>query len=90
LKIGGKLQDDNVEESAIYAQLTPIIREVLDDDAIEVTPGLCARDVDGWDSLSHIRLLLAVEKEFKIKFSTVEIGRLRTVGDLVGLISSRC
>jgi acyl carrier protein len=78
-----------VEQSFIYGRLTAIIREVLDDDTIEVTPGLSAKDVDGWDSLSHIRLLLAIEKEFKIKFSTVEIGRLQTVGDLEVLISSR-
>lgn len=78
-----------MEQSFIYGRLTAIIREVLDDDTIEVTPGLSAKDVDGWDSLSHIRLLLAIEKEFKIKFSTVEIGRLQTVGDLEVLISSR-
>jgi acyl carrier protein len=79
-----------LEPSAIYPRLTAIIRDVLDDDTIEVTPELSARDVDGWDSLTHIRLMLAIEKAFKLKFSTVEVGRLRTVGDLVSLIGSRC
>jgi acyl carrier protein len=45
--------------------------------------------VDGWDSLTHIRLILTVEKAFKIKFSTSEIGKLEKVGDLVALIRAR-
>jgi acyl carrier protein len=44
--------------------------------------------VDGWDSLTHIRLMLTVEKAFKIKFSTSEIGQLENVGDLVALIEA--
>ena len=47
------------------------------------------KDVDGWDSLTHIRLILTVEKAFKVKFSTSEIGKMQTVGDLVTLIKAR-
>jgi acyl carrier protein len=45
--------------------------------------------VDGWDSLTHIRLILTVEKTFKVKFSTSEIGKLENVGALVALIKAR-
>jgi acyl carrier protein len=45
--------------------------------------------VDGWDSLTHIRLILTVEKAFRVKFSTSEIGKMETVGDLVKLIKAR-
>lgn len=58
-------------------------------DSITATPGLPAKDVDGWDSLTHIRLMLTVEKAFKVKFSNSEIGKLETVGDLVTLINAR-
>ena len=78
-----------MEEAQVYARLTPIIRDVMDDDSIDVTPQLSAKDVDGWDSLTHIRLLMTIEKAFKIKFSTSEIGKLQTVGDLVSLIGHR-
>jgi len=54
-----------------------------------VTPELSAKDVDGWDSLTHIRLILSVEKAFKIKFTTSEIGKLQNVGDLARLIEMR-
>jgi acyl carrier protein len=75
-----------MEEAQIYARLTDIIRNVMDDDSINVTPQLSAKDVDGWDSLSHIRLLMTIEKEFKFKFSTSEVGKLQTVGDLAALV----
>ena len=63
---------------------------MFDDDSINVTPELSAKDVDGWDSLTHIRLMLSVEKAFKVKFTTSEIGNLKNVGDLVALIKQRC
>ena len=78
-----------MDESQIYARLAEIFEDVFDEDLIEVTPELSAQDVDGWDSLTHIRLILTVEKAFKIKFSTSEIGKLENVGDLVRLIKSR-
>jgi acyl carrier protein len=78
-----------MDESQIYARLAEIFQDVFDEDLIEVTPELSAKDVDGWDSLTHIRLILTVEKAFKIKFSTSEIGKLENVGDLVTLIKAR-
>jgi acyl carrier protein len=78
-----------MNETHIYARLTEIFQDVLDDDSISLTPELTAKDVDGWDSLTHIRLMLTVERAFKTKFSTSEIGKLNNVGDLVALINSR-
>jgi acyl carrier protein len=78
-----------MEESEIYTQLTTIFEDVFDEESIVVTPELSAKDVDGWDSLTHIRLILTVEKAFKIKFATSEIGKLENVGDLVKLIKAR-
>jgi acyl carrier protein len=77
-----------MDEPQIYARLTEIFSDVFDED-IHVNPELSAKDVDGWDSLSHIRLVLTIEKAFKIKFSTSEIGKLENVGDLVTLIKAR-
>jgi len=78
-----------MDEPQIYARLTEIFHDVFDEDSIELTPELSAKDVDGWDSLAHIRLILTVEKAFKIKFSTSEIGKLENVGDPVKLIEAR-
>ena len=78
-----------MNDEQIYEKLTALFRDVFDDDSIEVSPALSAKDVDGWDSLSHIRMIITVEKAFKTKFSTSEIGKLEQVGDLVALIKAR-
>lgn len=78
-----------MESNAIYQQLTRVFAEVFDDDAIVLTPTTTAEDVDGWDSLNHIRLIVSVEKAFQIKFSTPEIAKLKNVGELVALIASK-
>jgi len=74
---------------AIYTQLTAIFHDVFDDESIVVTPELTADDVDEWDSLAHIRLVLAIEKKFGLKFSAAEVGRLKNVGEFVSLIQSK-
>ena len=78
-----------MQDPEIYARLAEIFQSVFDEDSIKITPELSAKDVDGWDSLTHIRLMLTIEKAFKIKFSTSEIGKLQNVGDLVTLIKRR-
>lgn len=78
-----------MDEQQIYARLAEIFEDVFDEDSIKVTSELSAKDVDGWDSLTHIRLILTIEKAFKIKFSTSEIGKLENVGDLVTIIKAR-
>jgi acyl carrier protein len=78
-----------MDKAQIYAHLTTLFQDVFDDDSILVAPELTAKDVDGWDSLTHIRLMLSIEKTFRIKFSTSEIGKLENVGALVALIQAR-
>jgi acyl carrier protein len=78
-----------MDEPQIYTRLGKIFEDVFDDDSIQVTPDLTAKDVDGWDSLAHIRLILTIEKAFKVKFSTSEIGKLEKVGDLAAIIKAR-
>jgi acyl carrier protein len=64
-------------------RLNRIFREVFDDDHIRVYPEMTANDVEGWDSLSHVNLIVAVETEFGIRFSQKELLTLKNVGDLL-------
>jgi acyl carrier protein len=66
----------------VFAKLTPVFRDVFDDDHIVVSPEMTARDVDGWDSVANIRLMVSIEDEFKIRFSVGEFQDFRNVGDL--------
>jgi acyl carrier protein len=71
------------------ATLTQVLHDVFDDDTIVLRPELSAADVDGWDSLAHVRLLLTVERKFGIKFNAIEAGKLKNVGELMELIDSK-
>jgi acyl carrier protein len=69
--------------------LKEIMWDVFDDDSIEPTEAMTAEDVDGWDSISHIRLIVSIEKQFKVKFTNVEVEKFRNVGDLLKGINSK-
>jgi acyl carrier protein len=69
--------------------LTRIFQDVFDDDSIVLRPDLTAADVLGWDSLTHIRLVLTIEREFGIRFTVTEVGGLKNVGELVELIEAK-
>jgi acyl carrier protein len=72
-----------------YEKLTAVFRDVFDEDDLSLTPETTADDVDGWDSLTHIRLVLAVSKAFGVKFSASEIGNLKNVGEFAALIEKK-
>ena len=59
---------------------------VFDDDSLELHADLTANDVDNWDSLTHINLIVAIEKEFRIRFTTSEVSGLKNVGELEALV----
>ncbi|MGC8476030.1 MAG: acyl carrier protein [Acetobacteraceae bacterium] len=73
----------------ILSELSAILREVLDDPELVLTPGTSAADVPGWDSMAHIALVVEVECRFGIHFQAAEIEALRQVGDLVALIETK-
>ena len=67
-------------------KLLPIFRNIFDDEDLIITDLTTANDIDGWDSLAHIRLIVAIEKYFEISFSASEISELKNVGEMVSLI----
>ena len=73
----------------ILAELEPIFHLVFDDDSIRLRPEMTADDVDGWDSLSHVNLIVAIEGHFKIRFSQKELLTFKNVGDLAKSIESK-
>jgi acyl carrier protein len=68
----------------LRSDMQEIFRQVFGDDAIELRDEMTAADVDGWDSLMHINLIIAVERHFKIKFATAEISELKGDDQNVG------
>jgi len=75
-----------VTDEEILQRITEIVRDQLDEDDVELSMSTQAKQVDGWDSLAHVRIVIAVERAFKMRFDTVQITSLSNVGDLVRLV----
>lgn len=73
----------------ILAQINEIIAEMLDQPDLKVSLTTTAADVEGWDSFTHINIILAVESRFGIRINTAEIEELHSVGHLVGLVEQK-
>jgi acyl carrier protein len=78
-----------MSSDAILHDLREIMIDVFDIDELELTTATTAEDIEEWDSLSHVRLVVAVERKFGFKFKNSEIEGLKTVGDLVTLIEAK-
>ena len=78
-----------MKKNEIMAEVQEIFRDVLDNEDIELTPETMADDIEEWDSLSHIQLIVAIEKHFKVKFTSKEILSWKNVGEMVDCISTK-
>ena len=73
-------------QDEIYARLNAVFRDVFDNQDIMVSESTTAKDIDGWDSVTHISLLSAIENEFGMEFSMGEAVKMKNVGDMVAII----
>lgn len=73
----------------IFTRLNRVFQEVFDDITIRVTPQTTADDIEDWDSLEHITLISAVEREFRMKFKMGEISSMKNVGEMAQIIAQR-
>jgi acyl carrier protein len=78
-----------MDPQSIWETITQVFRETLEDDTIELSEETTASDVEDWDSITHIQLMVAVEQAFGIRISTGEVANLANVGQLVRLIEQR-
>lgn len=78
-----------MSHSHMLHEIHRIFIDVLDEDHIIITPETTAADIEEWDSLNHIHLIVAIEKHFQVKFSTQEINNWNTVGDMCQSISEK-
>jgi acyl carrier protein len=75
--------------SDVLSQLNHVFQDVFDDDELSISPETTAQDVEGWDSLMHVTLMVNIERAFGIRFSSSEVASLKNVGELVDLIARR-
>ena len=73
----------------LQERLTNTFRKVFHDPGLEISRSMTANDVEDWDSLTHINLIVAIEREFKVKFTTGEVSGLKNVGDLMDMLARK-
>lgn len=78
-----------MERQEIFEKLNEIFKDVMDNDEIEVTESTSSDDIEEWDSLSHIQLVVAIEKAFNVKISSVEVRSWDNVGDMVDALMDK-
>ena len=79
----------SLSRDEILREIAEIMRDVFDEDDLQVSPETSAEDVEEWDSLSHVRLIVAIERKFGFKFKNSEIEGLKNVGDLVNTVATK-
>lgn len=75
-----------IADNDLMSRLTGVFQSVFGDRTLSLSMVTTANDVEGWDSLMHINLIVAIEREFKIRFTTRDIAGLKNVGELMDLI----
>ncbi len=78
-----------MEREEVFERLNKVFQDVFDDDSIVVNDETTSADIEDWDSLEHINLVVAVEQEFGMKFNMNEVTTMKNVGEMVGIILSR-
>ncbi len=73
----------------LFVEINEIFRDVFDDDSLVIVDETNSDDIEDWDSLEHINLVVAMEKRFNMKFNIKEVGKLNNVGEMADLILSR-
>ena len=73
----------------VFEKLDEVFRDVFNDESIHVTDATTANDIEDWDSLEHIYLVVAVEQKFNIKFNMGEVASFKNVGEMVDVIMEK-
>ena len=78
-----------MERTEIIEKLTAVFHEVFNDNNIVLNDEMTAKDVENWDSLTHMLMITKVEEVFGIKFKLKELNKLKMVGDLINTIETK-
>lgn len=79
----------NLGRDVIKKRLNNVFQEVFQDEIIEIFDEMSANDIEEWDSLRHIILVLAIEKEFGLQLNAAELGQLKNVGEMLDILEKR-
>ena len=80
---------ENLNKKEIFSKVQEIFIDVFDDENLEINNSTNSEDIEEWDSLNHIQLVLSIEKTLNVRFKTGEIQSLKDVGEMVVLLEEK-
>lgn len=78
-----------MDSTSILKDLTPVFEDLFDEDNLVLTEKMTADDIEDWDSLTHVHLIVLIENHYEIKFTANEIGAFNEVGDIIKAILAK-
>jgi len=78
-----------VSNAAILEAIADTMRELFEDDTLQVTPELSRENEERWDSMNHLNIIFALEARFGIRFGVTDVESIRTVGDLIAIVQDK-
>jgi acyl carrier protein len=78
-----------IPREQVRERLNQVFQNVFNDDSLQIRDEMTAKDIDEWDSLMHINLVVHIEKEFKVRLTAAEVGELKNVGEMLAVIERR-
>lgn len=83
------MPEESLSRSTIMLQIQSVASEVLNDGSLVLSEGTTASEVPGWDSLTHVQIVVGVESAFGIRMSSTEVAQLENVGSLIDVVQAR-
>lgn len=78
-----------MKRNEILNKINEIFVEILDNDEVNIEETTTAADIEGWDSLTNIQIIIDIEKKFKVRFSSIEIKSWNTIGEMINSIETK-
>lgn len=78
-----------IPELEIMSRMNSVVMDILEIPGLSLQKDMTAKEIDGWDSLAHISIIVAMENEFEIKFKLAEVKTLKNIGDFVELVKTK-
>jgi acyl carrier protein len=78
-----------MSKDEILSKINEIFRDIFNDETLQITEQSSAKDIDEWDSLNNIQIVIAVEKKFKVRFKAADIRNWNNVGEMCDSIASQ-
>ena len=78
-----------MDRSEVQSKISQIIRDFVEDESAKINDATTADDIEGWDSIAHVKIIVEIESQFSITFAVSEVNASENVGELIDLVMKK-